>query len=250
MDATTRPRAADLRRIRHLDYDIVRKIGVESLTFMGVMAALVGIAFNVGLFARFGFTFISLLTFEDMVMTAFGLIILLTMFYALALACVSQTYFVYELFIVVRRRRHAGFGRVLALNALLLTGLIAAAVLLIFVFVVYRRNAITSVQLAGILTGLALTVATTAFVTVSKKRLQVLLGGAHLMILCLTSAYFGITVANIRIARPSLVTLDTGPMTAGIVLISKAGLFIVPHEGPNVGRSVFIASGQIKQIRD
>lgn len=244
------PKAADLRRIRHLDYEIVRKIGLESLTFMGVMAVLVGIAFNVGLFARFGFTFISLLAFEDMVMTAFSLIILLTMFYALALAFLSQAYFVYELALVVRRRPTAGFCRTLVFNGVVLFALLAAIIGLIALFTLYRRNAVTGVQLAGVIAGLLLTVLTTAFVTVSKRRLQMMLAGAHLMVLCLTSAFFGNTVAHVRIARPSQVTLDSGTVTAGIVLVSKAGLFMVPHEGPSAGRSVFVAISQVKQIRD
>lgn len=250
MTTPIKPTAASLRRIRHLDYDIIRRIGLESLTFMGVMAALVGIAFNVGLFARFGFSFISLLTFEDMVMTAFGLIVLLTMFYALALAFVSQIYFVYELAIVMRRRPSAGFGQTLLVNAVVLLALAALVIALVTVFALYRRNAISAGQLTGIITGLLMTVMTTAFLTVSKKRLRIILAGAHLLVLCMTSAFFGATVANIRIARASVVTLETGPVTAGIVLLSKAGLFIVPHDGPDAGSSVFLPHSQVRKIRD
>ena len=60
-------RAVDLSALSTAatDYDIVRRVSVESVTFFGTLAFFVGVAFNIGLFARFGFIYISLIALED-----------------------------------------------------------------------------------------------------------------------------------------------------------------------------------------
>jgi hypothetical protein len=232
MPTPTRLNRVRLRRIRHMDYDLVRNVSFQSISFFGTIALLVAVAFNMGMFARFGMLFISTLNPRDMVMTAFVVIAFLAIFYGAALAFVSQATLAYEIFTVIRRRRPAGMLR----HFLIAAGvsLVIAILLLGFFyrFATYRGMAVEPALLWLLAFSLVVLVLSSAFVTAASRRSAIALGALHLASLAFTSVIFGNIVAELRERLPSTIVFNDGrEIVAGVVLITSDAVFYrLPNE--------------------
>ena len=251
MKLSLRPKRRTLRRLRHLDYDIVRKVSVESLTFFGTLAFFVGVAFNIGLFARFGFIYISLIALEDMITTALALIIFLAAFYLAALGVVSQAYLAYELWLVVRRRGLARFGRAFAFASLSALAIVAAIVALIVVFGTYRGAQVRPGAYLLLAIGLVGMIATTTFATFSRRRLVVLVAGLHFAFVLFTGVVFGLVVAHQRERRTmQIVFANDTVVEARVLLLSRSGIFYRTQGASGSFQSHFVATTAVKRVSD
>lgn len=242
---------ATFRRIRRLEFGVVSRLSFESLTFFGAVAVLVGAAFNIGLLAEFGLSFISLLAVDELVMTSFGLLIFLVPFYTLALALLSQLYLVRNISRVLAQRgssqRLVHARRRSVVVALLELGLVIA---LVSTFAMYRSASIGAAKLATLLLLLTVSVVVLAFVGTGNERSRLWLAGLQLAAMCVASAYFGATVASVRQNRISEIVLEGTAVKGGIVLMSKSGVFVrtVPEAG--LRKSVFIPASSIRRVID
>ena len=250
MPTPTRQNRVRLRRIRHMDYDLVRNVSFQSLSFFGTIALLVAVAFNMGMFARFGMLFISTLNPRDMVMTAFVVIAFLAIFYGAALAFVSQATLAYEIFTVIRRRRPPKMMR----HFLVATGVsVVIAVLLVgffYRFATYRGLSVEPALLALLAASLVVLVLSSAFVTAARRRSAIALGALHLASLAFTSVLFGTIVAEIRERLPSTIVFNDGrEVVAGVVLVTTDAVFFrLPKESGGF-TSHYVRSAVVADIR-
>jgi hypothetical protein len=216
-----------------MDYDLVRKVSFQSLSFFGTIALMVAVAFNMGLFSRFGILFISVLNPRDMVMTAFAIIAFLAIFYGAALAFVSQATLAYEIGIVLRRRRPRGMIRpfvVAAGSALVIAVLLAG---FFYRFATYRGVDVPPLMMVALGASMAVLVLSSAFITAARRRAAIALGALHLASLAFTSLLFGVVVAEIRQHVPSTIVFNDGKeIVAGVVLVTSEAVFYrLPKEG-------------------
>ncbi|MFM9860024.1 hypothetical protein RUR49_16305 [Pseudoxanthobacter sp. M-2] len=233
MPTPTRQNRVRLRRIRHMDYDLVRNVSFQSLSFFGTIALLVAVAFNMGMFARFGMLFISVLNPRDMVMTAFVVIAFLSIFYGASLALVSQATLAYEILTVLRRRRPKGmmWHFLVAAGASLII-----AVLLIgffYRFATYRGMTVPPALLIVLALSLVVLVLSSAFITAASRRTVIALGALHVASLAFTSVVFGNIVTVMRENFPSTIVFNDGKeVVAGVVLVTSDAVFYrLPLEG-------------------
>lgn len=226
MPTPTRQNRVRLRRIRHMDYDLVRNVSFQSISFFGTIALLVAVAFNMGMFTRFGMLFISVLNPRDMVMTAFVVIAFLSIFYGAALALVSQATLAYEILAVLRRRRPRGMMRhflvaagATVLIALLITGFF-------YRFATYRGMTVPPWMLIVLALSLLVLVLSSAFITAASRRTVIGLGALHVAALAFTSVVFGNIVTVMRENFPSTIVFNNGSeVVAGVVLVTGDGVF-------------------------
>lgn len=226
MPTPTRQNRVRLRRIRHMDYDLVRNVSFQSISFFGTIALLVAVAFNMGMFARFGMLFISILNPRDMVMTAFVVIAFLSIFYGAALALVSQGTLAYEILTVLRRRRPPGMLR----HFLVAAGASAVIALLLagffYRFATYRGMTAPAWTLAVLAVSMIVLVLSSAFITAASRRTVIGLGALHVAALAFTSVVFGNIVTVMRENFPSTLVFSNGQeVAAGIVLVTSDGVF-------------------------
>jgi hypothetical protein len=232
MPNTTRENRVRLRRIRHMDYDLVRNVSFQSLSFFGTIALLVAVAFNLGMFTRFGMLFISVLNPRDLVMTAFVVIAFLSIFYGASLAFVSQATLAYEILMVLRRRRPKGMMRhfLVAAGASLVIAVLLGG--FFFRFATYRGISVPPALLAVLSLSLIVLVLSSAFITAASRRTVIALGALHVASLAFTSVVFGNIITLMRESLPSTIIFNDGQeVVAGIVLVTGEGVFYrVPKE--------------------
>jgi hypothetical protein len=233
MPAPTRQNRVRLRRIRHMDYDLVRNVSFQSLSFFGTIALLVAVAFNMGMFARFGMLFISVLNPRDMVMTAFVVIAFLAIFYGAALAFVSQATLAYEILTVLRSRRPRSMMRhfLVAAGASLIIALLLTG--FFYRFATYRGMTVPPSMLVVLALSLVVLVLSSAFITAASRRTVIALGALHVASLAFTSVVFGNIVTVMRENFPSTIVFNDGKeIVAGVVLVTSDAVFYrQPLEG-------------------
>jgi len=242
---------ASHRRIRRLEIGVASRLSFQSLTFFGAIAVLLGATFNIGLLAEFGLSFISLLAVDELVMTSFGLLVFLVPFYALALALLSQSYLVRNINRVLARRGANPRLRRVRNRALALAVLeIALIAGLIAIFAFYRGNSIGFAHVTTLIGILATSVVVLAYLGTGDDRSRIWLAGLQLATMCLASTYFGTIVASVRQMRSSEVVLEATTLKGGIVLMSKAGVFLRIQTDTGARRSVFIPASAVRRIID
>lgn len=250
MPTTTRENRVRLRRIRHMDYDLVRNVSFQSLSFFGTIALLVAVAFNMGMFARFGMLFISVLNPRDMVMTAFVVIAFLAIFYGAALAFVSQATLAYEILTVLRRRRPPKMMRHFLVAALASFTIALLLIGFFYRFATYRGMTVPPSLLVVLAVSLVVLVLSSAFITAASRRTVIALGALHVASLAFTSVVFGNIVTVMRENYPSTIVFNDGKqVVAGVVLVTGDAVFYRVPTGDGGFTSHYARGASIADIR-